>query len=554
MTTLRLPALRRRRSVVVELGAAHVAAGVFEPLAGGRIRLSKLAFEPIETGAAAEKGWLSRAQAALARIAEDEAFRGAAVIGLPGHLALTKTVSTPAVARGKRPRVFRYEASQCIPYPLEDVVWDYAVLGDDERGLNVAIAAARTETIEELCVMVEAAGFVVERLVPPWAALRRGFLRRERDRAETVLLVSIGARATQLVVVAPNGGAVRSLTLAGNGMTHALGEALKCDFATAEAVKLAGERTSEQQHAVDETTREFARRLQGEVARTFAGWERQRIHLQPTKVYLAGGGSQLPNLADHLSHALKLPVALDDVLSPVEFAVGEDAGRALELGSRLAELVGLAAAEREPEDGAANLLPRARVRKRTTQRVQPVLLTAAGFALLAALPVAVHLHRESERAEARSLALAEAVRSKRARADRVAAALADVAQLRAKREQLSRAVQAKTSWIRFLADLQERLTSVEDVWLDEFRLAEAPRTDSLPAGEAPAAATELRLVVSGRMLDTPERDAAARMRRLRATLTESPFVVAVGEERFDTPQPGLLQFGLTMRLKPAQAL
>jgi hypothetical protein len=133
---------------------------------------------------------------------------------------------------------------------------------------------------------------------------------------------------------------------------------------------------------------------------------------------------------------------------------------------------------------------------------------------------------------------------------------------------LQRLVEARSSWTAFLADLQERLVTAEDVWLESLQFlpsgksADAtvlrPRESGLgiiAAGgdaERPEPASLVRLNLTGCLFDAdnPVTKAGARSyqraKSLLAGLRASPFVAAVENERFDGSQPGMLRFEITL--------
>src|SRR5262245_5106327 len=51
------------------------------------------------------------------------------VISVPGQSGLARFVKLPPVEEKKIPDIVRFEAKQQIPFPLEEVVWDYQKLG-----------------------------------------------------------------------------------------------------------------------------------------------------------------------------------------------------------------------------------------------------------------------------------------------------------------------------------------------------------------------------------------------------------------------------------------
>jgi hypothetical protein len=107
----------------------------------------------------------------------------------------------------------------------------------------------------------------------------------------------------------------------------------------------------------------------------------------------------------------------------------------------------------------------------------------------------------------------------------------------------------RTAWLQFLADLQDRLTGVEDVWLEKMRLVPAAKDE------------RLKLAVAGRLLErsdplakTAGPEAFDRIRALLTSLKQSPFVGTVEDERFDDSQPGLLAFEFVLVSAEARPL
>jgi type IV pilus assembly protein PilM len=135
----------------------------------------------------------------------------------------------------------------------------------------------------------------------------------------------------------------------------------------------------------------------------------------------------------------------------------------------------------------------------------------------------------------------------------------NVAQIEAAKKQISALeglVATKANWLDFLADTQARLAKVGDVWLERIQIVPSAPLDAsaAPAADpaAPAPAPALKLTLSGRLLDVANpvsevsQESNERVKKLIAGFTESPFITAVENERFDTKQPGLLRFDFTL--------
>jgi type IV pilus assembly protein PilM len=129
-------------------------------------------------------------------------------------------------------------------------------------------------------------------------------------------------------------------------------------------------------------------------------------------------------------------------------------------------------------------------------------------------------------------------------------------------------VEANGSWTSFLADLQSRLLKIEDVWLERLVVVWPPvsapsvaTSNSVAAGPGPAGpAPTPQLLLSGRLLDTQNPvskvspESYERVKQLLASFTGSRFIGAIGNERFDNSQPGLLRFDFTLTVNPQHPL
>ena len=125
--------MRTPRVLAVDIGAGHVACGLFAVGASGRLVLQQFGLEPHSSDPSHEGRWSAEIAQSLGGIVARRKLSGPAALAVPGHLALTKFVKTPSVPKEKRSKIVSFEAAENIPYPLADVVWDHAVVADDGK-------------------------------------------------------------------------------------------------------------------------------------------------------------------------------------------------------------------------------------------------------------------------------------------------------------------------------------------------------------------------------------------------------------------------------------
>src|SRR4029079_12559749 len=77
----------------------------------------------------------------------------------PGFHVFSKFVKLPPVDTSKVTQIIQYEAQQNVPFPLEEVVWDYQIMGSAPSGeLEVLLVAIKSDVVEGLFRTSDAAG------------------------------------------------------------------------------------------------------------------------------------------------------------------------------------------------------------------------------------------------------------------------------------------------------------------------------------------------------------------------------------------------------------
>ena len=135
---------------VIDCGGTHVAAGFFSAQ-DGNIALDSFHTENIGGDFTSDEEWITAVYQGLKTIQRERKFSGTVSLILPGHLLLTKFLKIPHVAKSKRDQIVQFEAQQNIPFPLNEVVWDYEVVADDGAEFEVALVAVKLEIIDQLC-------------------------------------------------------------------------------------------------------------------------------------------------------------------------------------------------------------------------------------------------------------------------------------------------------------------------------------------------------------------------------------------------------------------
>lgn len=176
-------------------------------------------------------------------------------ISVPGQRGLPRFVKLPPVESSKIPDLVKFEAKQQIPFPLEDVVWDFQQMpgGTEEDGFSMEtevglFAMKRDEVFRSLRPFTNAGIEVDIVQLTPISLFDYIVFDQMQDLPppdqynpdeppESVVVLSLGTDTSDLVVT--NGYRVwqRSIPLGGNHFTKAITKELKVTFAKAEHLK-----------------------------------------------------------------------------------------------------------------------------------------------------------------------------------------------------------------------------------------------------------------------------------------------------------------------------
>lgn len=173
-------------------------------------------------------------------------------ISLPGQNALAKFIQLPPIEQSKIAEIVKYEARQQIPFPLEDVIWDFQPLGGgiEESGFlldgEVGLFAMKREQVQhhlhpflQRKVEVELIQIAPIALYNFLCYDRLGYRKTQpRDSTdEYSVVVDMGSDATTLMVTNGKKIWIRNMPVGGNHFTRALTKELKLTFAKAEHLK-----------------------------------------------------------------------------------------------------------------------------------------------------------------------------------------------------------------------------------------------------------------------------------------------------------------------------
>jgi len=381
------------RIIAVDLGASKVALAEFRIGKGGVPTLLNYGISPIEGEGGNESDRLAFIVTAMRDQMRALGIKpGPMLLSVSGQVVFPRFVKLPPVGRDKLPQIIQYEAEQNVPFPIDEVVWDYQLIGDGGEELNVMLVAAKIENIKRLTDCAQAADLEPDIVdVGPMALLNAVQYTRLAG-AGCVMILDIGARSSNLIFMEDDRVFSRSIPVAGNTITQELMKAFNLSFEAAEKIKReqgfvsfggvtsAGE-TAEAEQA-SKIIRSVLTRLHAEVNRSINFYRSQQGGSAPDEVLLTGGSSMLAHVDTFFQDKLRVPVAYFNPFTAVEVGPGVDVEALNQDIQCMGEVVGLALRQGGHALVEINLMPPDLVALKTFRRRKPFFITSAVAVLL----------------------------------------------------------------------------------------------------------------------------------------------------------------------------
>lgn len=273
------------------------------------------------------------------------------VTAVSNSLAITRNIFMPKMALEELKEAVKWEADRYIPYPIEEVTFDYFPLDhpadlDDEEKMEVIIAAARLDLIEQQVHYLKLAGLEpVVFDIKPFALLRslKGNLLGEKlnkttlagtsytENNEIGVVLEIAASSTTITLV--RGERVlmnRNISVSGDDFTAAIQRTFGLDFDSAEEIKISygtatipteededllnfdSEREQFSPGRVYEALRPVLVDLTTEIRRSLEFFRVQAGDANINRMMITGGSAKLPGLSESIGDSLGLRVEVGD--------------------------------------------------------------------------------------------------------------------------------------------------------------------------------------------------------------------------------------------------
>lgn len=341
--------------LAIDIGACSLKVASFTyPQSGGLI-LEDFAFTEFG-GDFQEEEYNSALREALhSTMAENDLESPNVYFSFSGQSAFIRFVKLPPIGEeeGRVKQVVEYEAKQNVPYPIDEVIWDYQLIGniEDETEIETMFVVVKNDIIDELTSAIEEIGkepLLID--VAPTAAYNSARANGIGE-DDCSMILNIGGRCSSLIFIDSGRFFVRTIPIAGFTVTQQISKEFGIPFSDAEELKkkhgfvaLGGayeEPDSEVAATVSKIVRNVMTRLHGEINRSINVYRSQQKGTKPSKLYLAGGSSVMAFTPRFFSEKLKIPVEYFNPFQVVSLSPNIDKEALAEVAHMFSEVIGL---------------------------------------------------------------------------------------------------------------------------------------------------------------------------------------------------------------------
>jgi len=492
--------LNTKSFLAVDFGAGSFKLAEFEINESGGLRLKQYGLKSLGAEGMQESAREAAVQTALQGLLAEKGIKAKTVnVCAPGFHVFSKFVKLPPVDAGKVTQMIQYEAQQNVPFPLEEVVWDYQILGSTPGGeLEVLLVAIKGDIVEGLFRVTESAGLRLQLCDVSSAALCNAFRYNYGDLEDCTMLLDIGAKTSNLLFFEKGKVFSRSINVGANSITQDFANESKLKWDKAEKLKidegfvsLGGayeEPENPHQAAISKIARQFMTRLHIQVNQTMQFYRGQQGGSAPQRLFLSGGASVMPYTAQFFAEKLNVPVEYFNPLRNVQIDPAINLEELARVAHSLGEVVGLGLRNLARCPVELNLMPESTLKWQSFNQKKPYFI-ATVFSLVLVIWAMGFLFqklagvKQEELENAKSKVGPEEIKEVQFKK----AYNTELKKIEQDQEQIENWIKGRSYWADVLSEVRQALIRVEQgtagrlrtdagVWIEQMTTA-APRPD-----------------------------------------------------------------------------
>ncbi|MEW6304823.1 MAG: type IV pilus assembly protein PilM [Verrucomicrobiota bacterium] len=481
--------LKSKSFLCGDFGAGTLKIVEFEPSETGSLRLKQYATRSLGLEGSQESNRQATLVAAIQQLLAEKGFVSRDInICAAGFTVFSKFVKLPQMETAKVGQVIHFEAQQNVPFPLEEVVWDYQILGAAPSGeLEVLLVAIKSDVVEGLFQTSEEAGLNLHLVDASPAALCNAFRYNYGDEEGCTMLLDIGAKTSNLLFFEKGKVFSRGINIGANAITQDFAAESKLPFPEAEQVKISqgfvslggayAEPDDPHQAIISKIARQVMTRLHIQMNQTIQFYRGQQGGSAPTRLYLAGGASLMPFTVEFFTEKLNMPVEYFNPLRNIEMDESLDLEQVAQVAHTLGEVVGLGIRNLANCPVELNLMPPSVIKRRIFDQKKPYFMAAIFSMVLVVFAYGWFYQQQASYRKEQVAKLKEAITPLQQKESELTASVNALAgQIGVLNTNVS-FVSARNYWPRLMTGIQQLLLQYETITTAEYK-TNAPGTET----------------------------------------------------------------------------
>jgi type IV pilus assembly protein PilM len=254
-------------------------------------------------------------------VQQNELGKDEIIVAVPSANSFARFVNLPPVEQKRIPEIVKFEASQQIPFDINEVAWDWQMMSEaGAPEAKVGIFAIKNDA-----VTAELEYFSREELevtyvqIAPMALYNYLFYDRPdlmRSDTQATVVLNIGAETTDLVVCTKSDVWQRTIAMGGNAFTKAIADTFKLNFEKAEKLKRTAP-MSKYARQILQAMKPVFTDLASEIQRSLGFYTSSHGNVKLARVIAMGGGTKMRGLLQYLQQSLQMPIERPDAFKQV---------------------------------------------------------------------------------------------------------------------------------------------------------------------------------------------------------------------------------------------
>jgi type IV pilus assembly protein PilM len=483
--------LSSKSFLALDVGAGSLKAAEFALSESGTLCLKKFGLKPLGLEGAQDATRQGVLQRALQELIAERSFSAKSVnFCAPGFQVFSKYVKLPPVDSTKVTQIIQYEAQQNVPFPLEEVVWDYQKVGNTPSGeMEVLLVAIKSDIVEGMFRTAEAAGLRMQLVDVSPAALCNAFRYNYGDLDGCTMLVDIGAKTSNVLFFEKGKYSTRSINIGANAITQDFSTEARMPFANAEKFKIAEgfvslggayeEPENPRQAQISKIARQVMTRLHLQINQTLNFYRSQQGGSAPQRLFLAGGASVMPYTAQFFAEKFNIPVEYFNPLKNVQIDPAVNLEELAKVAHCFGEVVGLGLRNVAQCPVEMNLMPKSIRKKQQISQKRPYFIATAASLVLGLFAVGWFYDSRvvSAKTEVESR-LSQILQPLETQNNELQQAIQKTDAVKKQLDQLTQNMGDRFYWLDLLTELREALQTTEakteepgmktGIWIEAF--------------------------------------------------------------------------------------